>query len=94
MKNKSPKSVTKQMIKKLQKDLKKYSLNGVSELAELLDAERFKKTSLLFKSPKKITTQTVYNIFNGLITNGAMTITLHKVGTELLNKYESMVNDN
>ena len=92
MKNSTPKIVTYEMIKKLKKELKKYSNSYVTELAQLMDGERKNSKSLIFKSSKEVTTNVVYGIFNGRITNGTMTITLHKVGSELLKKYESKLN--
>ena len=77
------------MMKDLQKSLKKYKLGAIKDLAANLEIERHNPESLIYKSYRKINEQSIYNIFNGSISNLGMVMTCYKTGIALLEKYKN-----
>lgn len=85
-------TITPEMLKDLQQELKQLNTQWVPELVKLMNAEK-KNDRALRNSFRKINDRKIYNVFNDVVKNGAWKMLIYKYGKKLKEGWVSEVNE-
>ncbi len=81
--------ITDEMLKNIQRDLKELNIGWVKLIIDKVKAD----TTVDKKTKKAFNDRKVYNVFNGVIKNGALRLLMYKHGAELKEELEGMVSE-
>jgi hypothetical protein len=81
--------ITRDQLKQLQEDLRPYSLQWISDLLKRIQADK-----TVDKSDREaVSTTKIYNVFNGIVSNGRWKLLIYNQGKLLLQDYQSKVQE-